>query len=146
MGLRWTLLEDHNRFSGARRAGLDALLANLTTKPTAHAWQYREDLREILDRKQINVVREMLKQWCTDVMRSTVERMKAVSRMIRSHLKDIVAWAQTRMTNGFLEALKSVCQAAKREAGGYRRLSTIRTIIILIVGKLDFRTLDPHAV
>lgn len=144
-GLRWALLKDRSRLSDARRADLDALLANLTTKRTARAWQYREDLREILDRKQINVVRELLKQWCTNVMRSKVEPMKAVARMIRNHLEGIVAWARTRMTNGFLEALNSLFQAAKRKARGYRRLSTIRTIIFLIAGKLDFRTLNPHA-
>lgn len=143
-GLRWTLLKDRSRLGKARRADLDALLANLTTKRTARAWQYREDLREILNRKQINVVRQLLKQWCTNVMRSQVEPMKAVARMIRNHLEGIVAWARSRMTNGFLEALNSLFQAAKRKARGYRRLSTIRTIIFLIAGKLDYRTLNPH--
>ena len=144
-GLRWTLLKDRGRLSDARRADLDTLLAKLTTKRTARAWQYREDLREILNRKQINVVRGMLWQWCTNVMRSKVEPMKVVARLIRSHLDGIVAWARSRMTNGFLEALNGLFQAAKRKARGYRRLSTIRTILFLIAGKLDFRTINPHA-
>jgi transposase len=112
-------------------------------KRTARAWQYREDLREILNRKQINVVRDMLRQWCTNVMRSKVEPMKAVVRTIRSHFEGVVAWARSRMTNGFLE--NGLFLAAKRKARGYRRLSTIRTIIFLIAGKLDFRPLNPHA-
>jgi transposase len=144
-GLRWTLLKDRRRLGDARRADLDALLANLTTKRTARAWQYREDLREILSRKQINVMREMLWQWCTNVMCSKVEPMQAVAQMIRKHLEGIVTWARTRMTNGFLEALNGLFQAAKRKARGYRRLSTIRTVIFLIAGKLDFRMLNPHA-
>lgn len=144
-GLRWALLKDRRDLSDSRRADLDALLKHLTTKRTARAWQYREDLREILNRKQINVVRDMLRQWCTNVMRSKVEPMKDVARMIRNHLEGIVAWARTRMTNGFLEALNGLFQAAKRKARGYRRLSTIRTIIFLIAGKLDFRNLNPHA-
>ena len=143
-GLRWALLKDRSRLSDARQADLDALLKHLTTKRTARAWQYREDLREILNRKQINVVRDMLRQWCTNVMRSKVEPMKAVARMIRKHLEGIVAWARSRMTNGFLEALNGLFQAAKRKARGYRRLSTIRTIIFLIAGKLDFTALNPH--
>jgi len=143
-GLRWTLLKDRSRLSDARTADLDALLAKLTTKRTARAWQYREDLREILNRKQINVVRAMLLQWCTNVMRSKVEPMKVVAKMIRNHLEGIVAWARSRMTNGFLEALNGLFQAAKRKARGYGRLSTIRTVIFLIAGKLDFNTLNPH--
>lgn len=37
-------------------ADLDALIAHITTKRTAKAWLYREQLRDILERKQINVV------------------------------------------------------------------------------------------
>lgn len=144
-GLRWALLKDRDRLSDARRADLDALLAHLTTKRTARAWQYREDLREILQRKQVNVVRAMLAQWCTNVMRSKVEPMKAVASMVRTHLEGIVAWSRSRLTNGFLEALNGLFQAAKRKARGYRRFSTIRTVLFLIAGKLDFRTLNPHA-
>lgn len=143
-GLRWTLLKDRNRLSEARQADLDALLANLTTKRTARAWQYREDLREILNRKQINVVRAMLRQWCTNVMRSKVEPMKATAKMIRRHIEGIVAWARSRMTNGFIEALNGLFQAAKRKARGYGRLSTIRTVIFLIAGKLNFGSINPH--
>lgn len=143
-GLRWTLLKDRNRLSEARQADLDALLANLTTKRTARAWQYREDLREILNRKQINVVRAMLRQWCTNVMRSKVEPMKATAKMIRRHMEGIVAWARSRMTNGFIEALNGLFQAAKRKARGYGRLSTIRTVIFLIAGKLNFGSINPH--
>lgn len=144
-GLRWALLKAPGRLSEGRRGDLDALLSHLTTKRTARAWQYREDLREILNRKQINVVKKMLWQWCTNVMRSKVEPMKAVARMIRRHLEGIAAWARTRMTNGFIEALNGLFQAAKRKARGYRRLATIRTIIFLLAGKLDFRALNPHA-
>jgi transposase len=138
-GLRGTLLKDRSRLSEARCAGLDALLANLTTKRTAHAWQYREDLRGILNRMQSNVVRDILRQWCTNVMRSKVEPMNNVARMIRTHPEGIVTWARSRMTHGFLEALNGLFQAARRKAHGYRRLSIIRTVIFLIAGKLDFR-------
>ena len=103
-----------------------------------------EQLREILNRRQINVVRLLLAQWCTNVMRSKVAPMKDVARLIRRHLEGIVAWAQTRQTNGFLEALNGLFQAAKRKARGYGRLSTIRTVIFLLAGKLDFSKLNPH--
>ena len=105
---------------------------------------YREQLREILNRKQVNVVRLMLKPWCANVSRSKVEPMKAVARLVRSHLDGICAWAQTRTTNGFLEALNGLFQAAKRKARGYGRFSTIRTVIFLIAGQRDFSQINPH--
>jgi transposase len=144
-GLRWKLLKDRDRLTPDAREELDALLAQITTRRTARAWLYREQLREILERKQINVVRNMLVQWCTNVMRSKVEPMKEVARLIRNHMEGIVAWAATRQTNGFLEALNGLFQAAKRRARGYGRFSTIRTVLFLIAGKLDFSSLNPHA-
>jgi transposase len=143
-GLRWTLLRDYADLGASARAELDVLLSKLTTKRTARAWVYREQLREILERKQINVVSSMLWQWCTNVMRSKVAPMKEVAKMIRSHFEGIVAWAQTRQTNGFLEALNGLFQSAKRRARGYGRFSTIRTVIFLLAGKLDFSKLNPH--
>jgi transposase len=140
-GMRWSLLKDRSRLTAEAAAELDALIARMTTLRTARAWVYKEQLREILERKQINVVRDML-QYC--VMRSKVEPMKEVA-LVRKHLEGIVAWAQTRQTNGFLEALYGLFQAAKRRARGFTPMSTIRTVIFLIAGKLDFRVINPHA-
>lgn len=144
-GMRWSLLKDRSRLAPEAAADLDALIARMTTVRTARAWLYKEQLREILDRKQINVVRGMLEHWCTCVMRSKVEPMKEVAVLVRRHMEGIVAWAQTRQTNGFLEALNGLFQAAKRRARGFIRLATIKTVIFLIAGKLDFHAINPHA-
>jgi transposase len=144
-GLRWPLLKDRQRLSESQRADLDAFTAQITTKRTARAWLYREQLREILDRKQINVAAAMLKRWCANVMRSKVEPMKKVAKMIRTHFDGVIAWAQTRQTNGFLEAINGLFQAAKRKARGYGRFQTMRVVIFLVAGNLDFSTINPHA-
>jgi transposase len=144
-GLRWALLKDRQRLSASQRADLDAFVSQVTTKRTARAWLYREQLRDILDRKQINVVSSMLKSWCTSVLRSKVEPMKQVAKMIRTHFDGVIAWARTRQTNGFLEALNGLFQAAKRKARGYGRFKTMRTVIFLIAGRLDFAKINPYA-
>lgn len=144
-GLRWTLLKDRSLLSPSAAADLDDLVARMTTVRTARAWTYKEQLREILDRKQINLVRGMLTHWCTCVMRSKVEPKKEVARLVRNHREGIVAWTQTRQTNGFLEAINGLFQATKRRARGFSCFSTIRTVIFLIAGKLAFQTVNPHA-
>lgn len=143
-GLRWVLLKDRSKLDSQQQEDLDTLLAHMTTKRTARAWLYREQLRDILDRKQVNVVRRMLLQWCVNVMRSKVEPMKEVAELIRNHIEGIVSWAKTRQTNGFLEALNGLFQAAKRKARGYGTLKTIRTVIFLLIGKLDFSRINPY--
>ena len=87
----------------------------------------------------------MLAQWCTNVMRSKVEPMKQVATMIRNHFDGIVAWTRSRQTNGFIEAINGLFQAAKRKARGYNRLQTMKTVLFLIAGKLDFKPINPHA-
>jgi transposase len=71
--------------------------------------------------------------------------MKEVARMVRRHFDGIIAWAQTRQTNGFIEALNGLFQAAKLKARGYTRFATMRTVLFLIAGKLDFTAINPHA-
>jgi transposase len=143
-GMRWKLLKDYGKLSIEDKADMDGLISQLTVKRTARAWSYREQLREILQPKQINVVSTMLHQWCTNVMRSKVEPMKDVASMIRSHFDGIVAWTKTRETNGFLESLNGLFQAAKRSARGYVNFSTIRTVIFLRLGKLNFSQVNPN--
>jgi transposase len=143
-GLRWTLLKDRSKLEPEQRADLDALVAQYTTNRVARAWHYREQLQDILDRKKPNVVEAMLRQWCTNVMRSTVEPMKKVAALIRNHLDGILAWFRTRPTNGFIEALNGLFQAATRKARGYTQFKTTRTVIFLIAGKLDFTAINPH--
>jgi transposase len=144
-GMRWTLLKDPDKLNLAQLTDLEALVSQFTTKRTARAWLYREELREILERKQINVVSGMLRQWCTNVMRSKVEPMKEVARLIRRHFDGIVAWTQSRQTNGFIEAINGLFQAAKRKARGYTRFETMRTVLFLIAGKLDFSRFNSQA-
>jgi transposase len=144
-GMRWTLRKDRARLTAAQGADLDALIAQVARKRTARAWVYKEQLREVLDYRQINVVSAMLGQWCSNVMRSKVGPMKKVARLIRAHFDGIVQWCRSRLTNGFLEAINGLFQAAKRRARGYGRASTMRIVIFLIAGKLDFSSLNPHA-
>src|SRR5262249_3860832 len=115
-GLRWALLKDKSKLSSEQAHDLERLVVQFTTKRTARAWLYREQLRDILDRRQFNIVSAMLAQWCTNVMRSKVEPMKQVATMIRTHFDGIVAWTRSRQTNGFIEAINGLFQAAKRKA------------------------------
>ncbi|MEP6502664.1 MAG: transposase [Betaproteobacteria bacterium] len=144
-GMRWTLLKDVFSLKPAAGAALHGLITAPKLALTARAWIYKEQLRELLDRKQINVIRDSHHHWCVSVMRSKVEPMKEVAGLVRLHMEGIVAWAQTRQSNGFLETINGLFQAAKRRARGFTRLSTIKTVIFLIAGKLDFQTINPHA-
>jgi transposase len=71
--------------------------------------------------------------------------MKEVAEMIRNHFDGTLSWVHSRQTNGFLEAINGLFQAAKRKARGYGRLRTIRTVIFMIAGKPDVSRINPYA-
>lgn len=65
-------------------------------------------------------------------------------RLIRRHFDGMVAWTQIRQANGFIETINALGQAAKRKARGYARFETMRPVLFLIVGKLDFSRFNQH--
>jgi transposase len=73
------------------------------------------------------------------------EPMTDAAKMLRNHFDGIVAWTPTRRTNGFIEAINGLFQAPKREARGFVRFASMRTVLFLIAKKLDFTKINPHA-
>lgn len=136
--LHWMLLNYRSPLAQSAGANLDALVARTMILRTPRACVYGEQLREILDRKQIDVVRSRLTRWYTCVMLSKVEPRVEVFALARCQLDDIVPWK-------FLEALNGLFQAANRRARGFARFFTIRTVIPLIADKLVFQRINTHA-
>lgn len=68
-----------------------------------------------------------------------------MARLIRRHFDGIVAWPQARQTNCFIEAINGLFPAGKRKARGYTRFETMRAVLYLIAGKLDFPRINPRA-
>ena len=72
-------------------------------------------------------------------------RSSTFADMVDEHWLGIVRWFDSRITNGLLEGLNSLVQAAKRRARGYRSTRNYIAMIYLTVGKLDTRR-HPHEV
>lgn len=139
-GTRWALRRGFERLSVGEHQRLTTMLLDLPGSNTTKAWICKEGLRSILKRRQPNVMRRKLIAWCRHVARQAdaMEPMKRVAQMITRHLKAIANVAASRMTNGFLESLHAKFQVAKRKARGFRSFRTIRAVIFLHAGKLDF--------
>ena len=65
--------------------------------------------------------------------------MKKVAKTVKNHWNGILAWFDSKLSNGFLEAVNGLIQAAKRRARGYRTTKNLINMAYLIAGKLDFR-------
>lgn len=55
--------------------------------------------------KQPNVVRALLRQWCTNVRSFKVEPMKEVARMILNHFDAVMTWANQRVPRNHQQPL-----------------------------------------
>ena len=61
------------------------------------------------------------------------------AKTIKRHWDGILRWFDSRLTNGLLEGLNSLIQAAKARARGYRSNRNLITMVYIIAGKLDFK-------
>jgi len=65
--------------------------------------------------------------------------MIEAARTIKRHWAGVLRWFKSRITNGVLEGINSLIQAAKAKARGYRSTKNLITMVYLIAGKLDLR-------
>ena len=70
-------------------------------------------------------------------MRSRLEPIKAFAYTVDDHWAGVLRWHRTRISNGVLEGINSLVQAAKRRARGYRTKTNLIAMTYLIAGKLD---------
>lgn len=80
----------------------------------------------------------LLKSWHRRAVRSKVERIVKLAKTIKAHWQGILSYFDSRLTNGFLEGINSLVQAAKAKARGYRNPDNLIAMAYLIAGKLKF--------
>ncbi|MCD6347364.1 MAG: transposase [Bacteroidales bacterium] len=56
----------------------------------------------------------------------------------------MISWIDYQISNGILKGFNSIFQAAKAKARGYKKTETIKTIIYILTGKLDFSKVNPY--
>lgn len=106
---------------------------------TAKAYQIKLALQDVYFAATRKDAEALLKSWYNWAIRSQIEQVKKVARTVKDHWNGILAWFDSKLSNGFLEAVNGLIQAAKRRARGYRSPKNLINMAYLIAGKLDFR-------
>lgn len=78
-----------------------------------------------------------LRTWCKGAVRSRLDPIIDFAHMVEEYWLGITRWFTSRVSNGLLEGLNGLVQAAKRRARGYRSIRNYIAMIYLTVGKLD---------
>ncbi len=97
------------------------------------------NLLELWDLPDRETAAAHLDAWYLWVTQSDIGlSMKRLAKAIKAYASRILNYFPDRLTNGLMEGINSLIQAAKAKARGYRNSSYFKTIIYLIAGKLNF--------
>ena len=103
---------------------------------TAKGYQIKLTFQELYDQPR-DQAEEFLKRWYFWATHSRLQPMIEAARTIKRHWEGVLGWFESGITNGVLEGINSLIQAAKAKARGYRSTKNLITIVYLIAGKLD---------
>ena len=104
------------------------------------AWYLKELFKHFWDRRDKDYAMRYFEFWVDEVKKSKVEEMRKVSRMLQSHLENVLTYFDCYITNAFSEGINSKIQGLKASARGFRNFENYRTRILFFCGKL---TLTP---
>ena len=120
-----------------------ALRAQLTRDypKLGRAMMLRESLQDVLAGEDAAALR----WWVTRARRARLAPFGKLADSVMEHWEGIVAFLETRVTNGVMEAINGVLQLAKRLARGFRSFRNFRLMALLKAGKLrlDLPALSP---
>jgi transposase len=132
---RYMWLKRPAKLTDKQRDLLDELLAQ--PLETVRAYTLAQQFDSFYELDDADTAEEFLRRWITEVDASGLEPLTKFARMLEDHWEGVIRWHHSRVSNGLLEGLNSLIQAAKRRARGYRSNRNFITMIYLIVGKLN---------
>jgi transposase len=134
--MRWQLLRKGTRVRGHARRKLDALVASKLA--TARAWNLKESFQYLWHYKSYIWAGAFLDYWCALAMRSRLEPMKKVARMLRTHEQLLLNWfkAKGEISGGAVEGLNNKIRVVTRRAYGFRTFNAMEIALYHTLGKL----------
>ncbi len=133
---RWCLLKNKNNQTTSQLAKLkDLVKYNLKVMKCR---VLREAFNKFWHYQSVTWARKFLQQWIARVMRSRLEPMKKVARMLRSHDELILNWFRVspRLSNGVAEGFNNKAKLVMRKAYGFKKFQTIETMLYHTLGEL----------
>jgi transposase len=103
----------------------------------ARAWAIKEAAMLLWGYVRRGWAERMWMKWFAWAIRSRLEPMKRVARMIKKHWQGVMNAATTSVTNARAEAINSRIQWVKRMACGFRNRENFRNAIYFHLGGLD---------
>ncbi|MGH8573152.1 MAG: ISL3 family transposase, partial [Gammaproteobacteria bacterium] len=136
---RWLWQKNHANLSTTQQAELHRPMRPSAQLATARALRWRQDFPAFYDQDP-SYPPEYLRRWCYRAKRSRLQPVTDFVTLVENHVDGILAWHTNHLSNGLLEGINSLVQAAKARARGYRTKDKMITIIYLTAAKLPLPT------
>ena len=134
--MRWKLLRRGSRVRGRARRQLGRLLR--TKLETARAWALKDLFEHFWTYKSLRCAGDFLEYWTWRALRSRIEPMKKVARMLRSHEDLLMNWfkAKGEISSGAVEGLNNKIRVVTRRSYGFRTYNAMEIALYHTLGKL----------
>jgi transposase len=134
--LRWKLLRRHSRVRGRARRQLGQLLK--TKLATARAWALKDLFEHFWTYKSPRCAGDFLEFWTWRALRSRIEPMKKVARMLHSHEELLLNWfrAKGEISSGAVEGLNNKIRVVTRRSYGFRTYDAMEIALYHTLGRL----------
>jgi transposase len=134
--MRWKLLRRGSRVRGQARVKLWGLLESKLA--TGRAWDLKECFEHFWHYKSIYWAGGFLDYWTERAMRSRLEPMKRVARMLRKHEGLLLNWfrAKGELSSGAVEGLNNKIRVVTRRSYGFRTYKAMELALYHNLGRL----------
>jgi transposase len=135
-GSRWCLLKRPDNCTEKQTVKLKELLSiNLKT---VRAYLLKEDFQRFWNYKSAGWAAKFLDQWCKRTMRSRIDPMKKIAKMLRSHRGLILNWfrAKELIALGAVEGLNNKAKVTTKRAYGFKSYEVIKLALYHTLGNL----------
>ena len=111
-------------------------LSKLNLK-TGRAYRIKLALQDVYaNATDKNRAMQLLNNWYKWASRSKLKPITEFAKTVKKNWSGILNYFDSKLTNGILESVNSIVQAARNRARGYRNINTFITMIFLLGGKL----------
>ena len=133
---RWLLLKRPENLKGSQQSSLSELL-NYNLK-TVKCYLLKEEFQLFWEYVSPYWAGVFLDKWCTRVMRSRIEPMKKVARMLRRHRPLLLNWfrAKKQFSSGIVEGFNTKAKLTTRKAYGFRTYRAAEIALYHALGAL----------
>ena len=115
----------------------ELLTAMRSDLKTGRAWAIKENFRHFWEYVYAFSAEDFFDRWYAWAIRSRLEPIKKVAKMLKPHLDGLLSYFRHQITNATTEGFNSRIQSIKSAARGFRSFKNYRLRILFYCGKLQ---------